>query len=557
VAHTGLSHSQLAQLREELKNQGVGHQGKSRSDTDLTRAVHGVGVLQQQLNLSLNHSINIIAATELATPHTVRVVYDEFIASGTITLPSPQHRGRGNPDHPLHSNNTDQYGPTLDAEILIHQLVISQKDDGVSINSTTINAELKSKLNIDISRRTVRRWMHQLGYIWRKKRYVGGMKPVARAVRIRQFIMEYAQALKEEADGQAIIVYMDESFIHHHHASKFGWFHPKDSNVIGDNNGTRLILLHAMTDHGLLAVPGEGGTNWMSEIALTAEVVFEELLEDGQDDSDYHNTFNGPKFIAWLRNRLIPTFKALYGEDVKMILVLDNASYHKPRDDTWVSNSKSQSKYELAHTLIDMGVTSLTTMHTPGKPQRVIPLHKFAAATIDGGPSKVDLLAAVQLWLDQNPTHNRSITEQIMSDEHYSLVFTPPFCPEVQPIELLWAEIKRIVAAQSTHNRSLTETRTQTETAFEGITKTFCNNIVRHCHDWIDDWLKTDAAGELQQCGSLANVIKHRPTLKMLSQLDKQATQVSSGPTLMEIDPPATPAARPATAPARTMRKRH
>jgi hypothetical protein len=49
--------------------------------------------------------------------------------------------------------------------------------------------------------------------------------------------------------------------------------------------------------------------------------------EDGQDGSDYHNTMTGAKFIAWMRNRLLPTFAELY-PGKKMQLVLDNASYH-------------------------------------------------------------------------------------------------------------------------------------------------------------------------------------------------------------------------------------
>ena len=80
-----------------------------------------------------------------------------------------------------------------------------------------------------------------------------------------------------------------------------------------------------MTDNGLLAVPDEVASNWLSEPALTAELVFEEVLEDGQDDSDYHNTMTGAKFVAWLRNRLLPTFAELY-PGKKMYLVLDNAS---------------------------------------------------------------------------------------------------------------------------------------------------------------------------------------------------------------------------------------
>jgi hypothetical protein len=553
---TGLSHNQLTQLREELKQQGIGLQGKSRSETDLTRAVLSVGTVLQKTTLSLNQSINMVSDIELAATHTIRNAYTLFADTGTLpTPPSTEHRGRGNPEHPLNTINTDQYGPSLEAEVLIHELVHSQKEDGVSITSTVIKNELRINLDVDVSLRTVQRWMHQLGYVWKRKRYVGGMKPQARNVRIRQYVLEYAAALKEEQTGGAVIVYMDESYIHHHHATKFGWFHPKNHDVVGDADGKRLIILHAMTDHGLLALPDEAATNWLSEVALTAELVFEEVLEDGQDDADYHNTITGAKFIAWLRNRLFPTFKKMY-PGKKMILVLDNASYHRPRDESWVSNSKSQSKHEVVHKLLDLGVPSLTTVPAPGKPQNVIPAHKFAAAVGAGGPSKEDLIAAVSKWLDDHPDHNRSVTEQLMSDEGYALVFTPPFCPEVQPIELLWSNIKRQVAEQSTHKRSISETREQTEYAFEGITKMFCNSIVKHCHDWIDEWLQTGAADQLQQCGSLARVIQHLPLLKMLSALDKTTADTSSN-TPMQIDAPGGAASTAAPETKRTLRKRH
>jgi len=466
-----------------------------------------------------------------------------------LLQPTTAHRGKGNPEHPLHWCNTEQYGPSLEAEMLMHELIHKQKTEGISITSTIITAELREKLEIAVDRTTVRRWLNSLGYRWRNKRYIGGMKPQAKNARIRQFILEYAAALAEEAAGTAIIVYVDESYIHAHHASKKGWFHLNDRDVIGDDNGTRLIILHAMTDNGLLTMPDAISTNWLNEPALTAELVFEEVLEDGQDDSDYHNTMTGPKFVAWLRNRLLPTFAAMY-PGKKMYLVLDNASYHTPRDESWVSNSKAQNKHELAHLLIDLGVSQLTTTDSN---HRIIPAHFYEAKVSEGGPSKDDLLAAVQKWLDEHPDHNRTVVEQLMIDAGHSLIYTPPYCPEVQPIELLWAKVKRYVAARSTHNRSLTAAREQTEQGFEQITKMFCNSIVKHCHDWIDQFLLTDAAEDLQQCGTLAGVIKHLSLLKAASNPTFTAA-------LMQIDPsPPTPAASTALTvpPARTLRKRH
>lgn len=545
---SGLSHEQEHQLREKLKAHGIGKQGRSRTVPELLVAVSFTSQLAR-FNQSLDASVKLAAAAINATPSTVRSAYEEYTSSGSITPPKTSHRGRGNPDHPLHASNTDAYGPSFEAEILMHELVHQQKTEGIYVTSTTIRAELQKQLGLSIDRSTVRRWLRALGYRWRHKRYIGGMKPQAKNARIRQFILEYAAALKEEQDGTAIIVYIDESFIYAHHANKKGWFHISDRDVIGDGDGKRLIILHAMTDRGLLAVPDSIASNWLNEPALTAELVFEEVYEDGQDDSDYHNTITGVKFTAWVRNRLLPTFKELY-PGKKMYLVLDNAGYHKPRDETWISNSKAQNKHQLAHQLMDLGVEQLTTI---GASPRLVPSHLFEASIGAGGPSKEDLIAAIEKWLEEHPDQNRTVVEQLLDDAGHSLIYTPPFCPEVQPIELLWAKVKRYVADRATHNRSMTEAREQVEEGFEQVTKMFCNSIVKHCHDWIDGFLQTDAAEDLQQCGTLAGAIKHLSLLKLAGETSSATppTQIAPPPALLAA------ASSFAASSARTLRKRH
>jgi hypothetical protein len=222
--------------------------------------------------------------------------------------------------------------------------------------------------------------------------------------------------------------------------------------------------------------------------------------------------------------------------------------YHRARDESWVSMSKSQNKHELVHQLLDLGVQELTTARNAR-----VPAHKFEATISQGGPSKDDLIAAVQKWLEAHPDHNRTIVEQLMSDAGHTLVYTPPFCPEVQPIELLWAKVKRYVADRSTHNRSMTEAREQTEQAFEQVTWVFCNEVIKHCHCWIDAFLKTDEAEDLQQCGTLAGVIKH---LSLLHASSEQIPPDESTALHSKIHPPPpSPAPSPA-APARNLRRR-
>ena len=52
----------------------------------------------------------------------------------------------------------------------------------------------------------------------------------------------------------------------------------------------------------------------------------------GAQYKDYHKNMDGFMFMKWVDTSLVPCFKARYGEEMKMILILDNASYHWGRE---------------------------------------------------------------------------------------------------------------------------------------------------------------------------------------------------------------------------------
>jgi hypothetical protein len=197
----------------------------------------------------------------------------------------------------------------------------------------------------------------------------------------------------------------------------------------------------------------------------------------------------GAKFAAWLRNRLLPTFAVLH-PGKKMILVMDSAAYHKARDESWVSGSKSQSKHELAHLLLDLGVSQLTT--TNAYP-RTVPAHRFEASIGEGGllQGRSAGRCAEVAGGASGPQPHRG---EAAAERRWS-------CGRLH---------SSLLSGGAADGRSLTEARQQTEDGFEAVTEMFCNSIVKHCHDWIDHFLQTDAAEGLLQCGTLAGVIKHQ-----------------------------------------------
>ena len=90
--------------------------------------------------------------------------------------------------------------------------------------------------------------------------------------------------------------------------------------------------------------------------------------------------------------------------------------------------------------------------------------------------------------------------------------------------------VKGAVAHRATTGRSVTETRSQTEEELRKVTKMQCSNMVKHCHDWIDDWLKREEANDLRQCGTLAGVVKHVHLLRIANAESKSSSSSSSIP---------------------------
>jgi hypothetical protein len=137
------------ELRRMLHQAGIGKQGRSRSPEGNATALLQIHHIQQ-LGHSFDVSVKCTAATQLVSPSRLREVMNEFQNTGTLPISSTEHRGRGNPEHPLNSNNFDLYGPSLEAELLIHQLVRSQKTSNKTVTSTTIAAEQAEKLFISL-----------------------------------------------------------------------------------------------------------------------------------------------------------------------------------------------------------------------------------------------------------------------------------------------------------------------------------------------------------------------------------------------------------------------
>jgi hypothetical protein len=493
---TDLSHEELVKLRSIVKDSGTGVQGHSRTPAENARAMLHIAEHQKH-GLSFDAAVKTTAAAELASPSTLRAAADQFQSTGTLAAAED---GRTKPKHPFYRGED---GPSLAAQLLIHHRLQQVSENNVFESCTLLCTELAAEIGVVVSKSTMHRWLHTLGYSYGKKHFTNQPSAYRNAL-IRGFLYKYAKALKEQEDGTAIIVFMDESYIHAHHCSTKFWYSllsKQKNNVRGDNKGKRLIIMHAMTKDGLMEVEGVEPSNILTELYHSCALIFNEVCVDDITPADYHDTINGEKFIGWIQQRLLPTFRKMY-PGKKMYLVLDNAKYHHHRGPDWFSPS-SKKKGQLADFLRQRDVSSITV-----EGGRTIPASKFSADARGkaGGPTVKQLQTAAKEHLAAHPEINTTVPQQLFDDAGHELIYTPPYVSQLQPIELIWAFTKSLVARQSFRSRSVDEAAAQTRQAMDQVTTELCQKVINHTHTWMEEFMQSEEGGSLRQFRDLATL---------------------------------------------------
>ena len=361
----------------------------------------------------------------------------------------------------------------------------TKKDDGRRRLTDEQEEQLRKFINGEheagrqVFRRTVAEWMHKtcemeeqpsnravgallsrLGYKRRRGRIKTPPLDADRLARIRQFLVQMDLVKRAEDAGQAVFVYMDESFVHQAHGSAYSFFPSDEDGVVQDGmgltsgKGLRMIMVHAITKWGPLAklcdgFPIEegwfktkeggkgkqGGKDSSLEDAETAEFLWQAKLAKG----DYHAEMTDQMFMEWLERRLTPAYKAEF-KDKKMILVLDNASYHHGFDEE-VKVPETNTKKHNVELLRRLGVRSIKVKRATNG--RVVehnfevpsePGTSFPNARQKGGVSREEAAAATREYIHLH--HAEKLEERVvtfMRKKGWELILTPPYMPTFQP----------------------------------------------------------------------------------------------------------------------------
>jgi hypothetical protein len=405
-------------------------------------------------------------------------------------------RGGGASTHVNHSRHV-----TVEVVFTLIECIRKHNREGGGCTTTDLIDALGEEHDITMHPRTLRNVLSSMGYRYGKASVIGKMNDVWYTARIRTFLIQYSEALKEELAGRCIIVYTDESYVNVNHARKSTWYSPiateRNEVVRPTGKGKRLVLLHAFTKDGWLADDTSIHNDRVDQLSFSCEVIYEAEKGDG----DYHDNMNGSVYMQWLSNRLLVAFNRRYPRQ-RMVLVLDNASYHHVRGEGWI-NIHTMKKEAIAYKLIELGVTTMTVeRQKKGTESRESKRFNQASFYQQGGkwaPTLEELKAELKRYLTEHPDINRTEVSKLMEVNGHQLIYTPPYLPGVQPIERLWAYVKNYVASQYHNGRTMPQLLQHTYQGFygddqrhAGVTVELSANVIRHSMDYCNYLIEQD-----------------------------------------------------------------
>ncbi|RHY99869.1 hypothetical protein DYB35_012153 [Aphanomyces astaci] len=250
----------------------------------------------------------------------VRGVWREYCDYGTVTAATPAANRTAHPTRLVHSTQNNEliqafvrsHRATRMRTIAVDVLMYLNEMDVLSVDLSSKTATLAGV-------RAVQRFLKRRGY----KR---GKKPGSSSYHLSKSNVlardEYMQLMHPLLTGtiRPSVVYMDESFIHHHYKRQHdSLYDPSDEQDIQrkeNHKGRRFCFIA-----GILDSPA------MDCRVLTLDI-FRGGKSQAKEPKDYHGMFNHDYFVKWF-NSLLDELDALGVQGA--YIVMDNAKYHKGR----------------------------------------------------------------------------------------------------------------------------------------------------------------------------------------------------------------------------------
>jgi len=336
---------------------------------------------------------------------------------------------RGRPANAIHDNS----------QSLARHFIRSANREGRHITQEMVQEYLQEQLNdCEFSIRTLGRTLDRWGFTFGKGVRSAHLKEKDYVIAARRRYLRSKIGNRDGNSTQRPEVYLDETYVNKNHSNDYTWYLDEDGPWVQKptGKGERLIIINAITKSGW--VPG-------------AKLVFKSTRKTG----DYHGQMNHGLFKKWFQEQLLPNIPE------ESLIIMDNASYHNTLSKTsapTASSKKEEIKKWLLKNNIPIAEDSL-------KAELIEVLNKVA-------PS---------------PTY---AIDEIAQQSGHEVLRTPPYHPELQPIETCWGVVKNEMARHC--DFTMSNLMIQIDSAFKKITMKTCSGLIKKMRNNEDEFWQND-----------------------------------------------------------------
>jgi transposase len=345
-------------------------------------------VVDLKLHFDTEKKLGKFVSTKNATK---RVAQGLGIGEATVKRIMAAHKHGKGIEEETKERGKPPYRLSCNLHPVIREFIRDKNLKGRKIGAEQIQDYLLKKHDIEIPMSTLLRSLNRLGFTYGigKRRSTLKERDYVVLARRRYLRRKIANRNFDGSLKQAE-VYLDETYINKNHSNQFTWYLDEDGPWVNkpSGKGPRLIIVHAITKDG-----------WVNG----AQLIFDAKKRTG----DYHGQMNWENFSKWFEIQLLPNISA------NSLIIMDNAGYHNVLADDSFPTPKTR-KEELLAWLERNCIPWTDDML---KPELYALCKRFAPAP--------------EFKLDQ-----------IAEAAGHSILRTPQYHPEFQPIETCWAIVK-------------------------------------------------------------------------------------------------------------------
>jgi len=307
-----------------------------------------------------------------------------------------------------------------------------------------ITVDRESKKDVNAALRLVQRYLLQLGYKRGKKKGMQNYKLREENLWKRDEYVQFMTAVNQDPTRR--VVYIDESYIHknyqRHDDSLFDPNDEQDLEVKALHKGRHYSFIAATINEDQTFSEEEKPAFSNDHLMLDTLDVF----EGGKQTVDYHGMFDTKYVVNWM----VKLLEALEKRNIhNAVIVMDNAKYHKtlPEGTPKLSWPKAQ----------------------------MIEYCRVNKIPVKDNDLKLVLWGRMKVFMQEMV---KPIVVSMTEEVGHTVVWSSPHHSDLQPIELVWANVKGVGGRQYTTETTFQDVKKHLHAAFIGLETKMVNSCI-------------------------------------------------------------------------------